>query len=154
CVFFGYDIKVAAQGQLPAKGWAIAETVVASPQTILANGAYVAIAAEGPKNAVGPLVILPALFTSMNVHGIWATATTNVRPGALFGYSPLIGTNASLPVAAFARAVRGHLGSRTFGITETVLTAPQVALGGVQMFHDPTNRNIWIAHTAWTTALL
>jgi hypothetical protein len=45
------------------------------------------------------------IATSMGTHAVWATATTHVRPAALFGYSPLIGTNIALTSVAVGRDV-------------------------------------------------
>jgi hypothetical protein len=153
---FGYDTKTVADGHLPAKGWAIAEAAVGVPQAVLANGLYIVVSHDAdprdPANVA--LMLLPIGITSMATHGVWGAATTNVRPTALYGYSPLIGTNIALTAAAVGEAAARRLSGLPIGIAQTLLTAPQVVLGGVQIAHDPANRNIWIGHTAWTTALL
>jgi hypothetical protein len=155
--FFGYDTWAVVEGHLPAKGWAIAETAVGAPQAILANALYISVAhaasAKDPTTAV--FLLLPIGLTSMSTHGVWGAATTNVRPAALYGYSPLIGTNLVLTAAALGQAAKRRLAGLPLGIAQTVLTAPQIALGAVQIARDdPRNRGIWISHTAWTTALL
>jgi hypothetical protein len=153
---FGYDTKTVAEGHLPSKGWAIAEAAVGVPQAVLGNALYIAVGrdAEPSEPANVALLLLPIGLTSMATHGVWGAATTNVRPAALYGYSPLIGTNVALTAAAVGEAARGRLHGLPVGIAQTVLTAPQVVLGAVQIAHDPANRGIWIGETAWTTALL
>jgi hypothetical protein len=153
---FGYDTKTVADGHLPSKGWAIAETAVGVPQAVLGNALYIAVAGDAdPKEGTNvALLLLPIGLTSMATHGVWGAATTTVRPAALYGYSPLIGTNIALTAATVGEAARHRLHGLPVGIAQTVLTAPQVALGAVQIAHDPANRGIWIGHTAWTTALL
>jgi hypothetical protein len=153
-VFVVYDVRAAVQGQLPARGWSIAETVVSAPQTAFANVCSILLNTESDRRESVAALVLPIAIGSMTTHGIWSTATPDVRPLALFGYSPLISTNASLSAVAIGRAARRRRGTRTFGVVEAVLTAPQIALGGVQMVHDPSNRALWIGHTAWTSALL
>ena len=157
-ITFGvYDIGSAANGSLPAKPWAIAEAVVTTPEAVVAGGLLGVFSNErawetDPRTL---LLVFPAsVFGSLSAHGIWGAATDRIPPAVLFGASPLIGTNVALTSFAIGRAAFGHLGGRPFGVLETVLTAPQVALGGVQASRDAANRPGWIALSAWSGALL
>jgi hypothetical protein len=66
-----------------------------------------------------------------------------------------VGTNA--PYAAAMRssiaAFQGRLVNRIAGITQMVLTVPQVIAGSYQLATTPDDRALWITVTAWSGAL-
>jgi hypothetical protein len=155
--FGAYDIVFAARDSRPARGWAIAESVVTTPQALVANGIFAAYADDSSIDTAPETVailLVPMALGSLSAHGIWSAGSDRIAPGVVFGASPLIATDVALTSVAIGRAARRRLGSRAFGIAQVVLTAPQVVLGAVQTSQDPVNRAGWISLTAWSGALL
>lgn len=75
--FATYAIVVAGKGELPSRGWAIAEMVFTIPQTILGHIVYGSTEAKGNAGtALEVLFLIPAINASMlSTHGTWATAS-------------------------------------------------------------------------------
>jgi hypothetical protein len=154
--FATYGIAVAGKGELPAAGWSIAETAVTVPQTILCNTIYSAVQHEDEENeSLQMLALLPTVGVSiLSTHGIWSTATTNVRPGVLAGSSIAVGANVALSTGVLADALGGRFSGRAVGLTTMLLTAPQIAAAGyLGATSPPSSRAGWIGLTAWSGTL-
>ena len=155
--FATYDIAVAGKGELPSRGWSIAETALTMPQTILGNTLSAALQVSGndDESALHILILLPTIsFSMLSTHGIWSTATTNVRSSVLFGTSAAVGADAALTTGVLARTFTGRLSSRAVGITGMLFTAPQVAAASYLAATSPSSsRGGWIALGAWSGGL-
>jgi hypothetical protein len=155
-VFATYGISVAGKGQLPSQGWAIAETVFTVPQTVAVNVLFGTFAGkDDDDDALRVLALVPTMGVSiLTTHGIWATSTTNVRPGVLAGSSIAVGADIALSTSALSAAMNGHLVGRPMGITAMLLTAPQVATASyLAATSAPGDRAGWIGLGAWSGAL-
>lgn len=150
--FLMHDVVVAAERGHPSVGWSVTEVVLTAPQVALV-GALVASDSEG---MIWP--IFPGMFAgAMLTHGIWSLAEDPEapKPGTRFLASSAVGVNGMLSLTALtALGNRGHVFSRPMGITEVVLTLPQVAVGAAGLGLDAENRPIWGAFTAWSGVLL
>ena len=155
--FTTYDIAVAGKGELPGRGWSIAETALTMPQTILGHTLTAGLQAGGDDDdsAFHVIVLVPTIgFSILSTHGIWSTATTNVRSSVLLGTSAAVGADAALTTGVLARTFTGHLSSRAVGITGMVFTAPQVAAASYLAATSPSSsRGGWIALGAWSGGL-
>ncbi len=155
--FATYDIAVAGKGDLPSRGWSIAETALTMPQTILGHAFTAGLQASGndEDSALHVAVLLPTIgFSILSTHGIWSTATTNVRSSVLLGTSAAVSADAALTTGVLARTFTGHLSSRAVGITGMVFTAPQVAAASYLAATGPSSsRGGWIALGAWSGGL-
>ena len=155
-VFATYGITVAAKGQLPSSGWSIAETVWTVPQTITGNLVYAEIGkSQGDDGPLQMIVLLPTIgATILSTHGIWSSATTNVRPGVLAGSSVAVGADIALTTGILASTRHGRLSGRPVGITTMLFTAPQVAAASYLAAKSPaSDRAGWIALSAWSGTL-
>lgn len=157
-----YDIAVAAKGQVPSTGWAAAEIAVSVPQ-VLGFQTLLAIAdVEKDKDdtPLSFLALVPAIgTTSMLVHGSWATSNPRVRPGLLAIGSPMIAADMSFTITAIAHAYSRRLTSRPLAVAQIAFTLPQLIAGATILRRDdpamlPTERNTWIAITAWSSVLV
>jgi hypothetical protein len=154
--FATYDIVVASKGELPSHGWSVAETALTVPQTSFGYIASVALQGKGndENSATQVLVLIPTIGVSiLSTHGIWSTATTNVRSSVLAGTSAAVGADAALTTGVLTRTFTGHLSSRAVGITGMVFTAPQVAVASYLGATSPSSRAGWIALSAWSGGL-
>lgn len=155
-VFAAHGISVAGKGELPTQGWSIAETAFTIPQTVAAN-VFTSVlrsnARADERNRAAAL--LPTIgVTILSTHGIWSTATTNVRPGVLAGTSIAVGADIALTTNVLLSTASGHLSGRPVGITNMVFTAPQVAVASYLAATTPASgRAGWIALSAWSGAL-
>lgn len=155
-VFAGHGIAVAGKGELPGEGWSLAETVFTVPQTVAGNLVVATVASKNnEEDALQVLSLVPTIGVSiLSTHGVWATATTNVRPGVLAGSSVAVGADIALTTNVLTRTAGGHLSSRAVGVTTMLFTAPQVAAAGYLTATTPaSDRAGWIALTAWSGAL-
>jgi hypothetical protein len=151
-----YGVVVAARGELPGRGLSIAETAVAVPQTVFYSTFYAAYQAkEDDQGSIPMFLLMPTVATSiLSTHGIWSTATTQVRPGVLAGASIAVGVDAALSTGAIASTLSGQLSGRDIGVATLALTAPQIAVGGYLVATTPaSDRAGWIGLTAWSGAL-
>lgn len=154
--FATYGITVASKGELPSAGWAIGETVFTVPQTIVGHILVgVLRSKEDDDDPISLLAIVPTIGVSiLSTHGVWATATTDVRPGVLAGSSVAVGADLALTTAALASTRNGRLSGRPVGITTMLFTAPQVAAASYIAATSPaSDRGGWIALSAWSGAL-
>jgi len=155
-VFATYDISVAGKGELPSPGWSIAETILTVPQTVLGNSFYSTVQSkESSDPALQVLTLVPTVgVTILSTHGIWSTATTNVRPGVLAGTSVAVGADIALTMGVIASTQGGHFSGRPVGITTMLFTAPQVAAASYLAATNPSStRAGWIALSAWSGTL-
>lgn len=152
--FATYDIVVAAKGELPSRGWAIAEIVATAPQTLLFNGAFYGLSAHEDDPYIVLLSVPLTGITALTTHGIWGVASTKVSPSALAGVSSAIGVNTHFLGYDITRAVNGKLGSRPMGIAQMIMTTPQTVIGAVEIANAKTNQGAWIGLTAWSGALM
>ena len=155
-VFATYDIAVAGKGELPSAGWSIAETIITAPQTVLGNSFYATVQSDQYSEApIQLLTMIPSIgVTILSTHGIWSTATTNVRPGVLAGSSVAVGANIVLTTGVLASASSGRFSGRPIGIATMLFTAPQVAATSYLAATNPSStRAGWIALSAWSGTL-
>jgi hypothetical protein len=154
--FATYGITVASKGELPSPGWAVAETIFTVPQTV-AGHVLVGVlqAKDDEEDALSLLAIVPTIGVSiLSTHGVWATATTEVRPGVLAGSSVAVGADLALTTAALVSTRQGRLPGRPVGITTMLFTAPQVAAASYLAATTPAaGRGGWIALGAWSGTL-
>jgi hypothetical protein len=151
-----YGIAVAAKGELPVRGLSIVETAVTVPQAVFYTTYYTAYQVKDDNQGSIPLLLLlPATATSiLSTHGIWSTATTNVRPGVLAGASIAVGADAVLTTGAIAGAIAGRFSERPIGVATLVLTVPQIAGASYLAATGPAaERSGWIGLSAWSGAL-
>jgi hypothetical protein len=151
--FATYDIVVGAKKELPSRGWTIAETVVTAPQTLLFNGMLWGFGAKEDSGIITGASFPIMGVTALTTHGIWGTASTKVDPVVLVGVSSSIGINTTLTGYNIARAVNRKLGSRSMGIAGMIVTAPQIAVSGVQLGTGASHRGAWIGLTTWSGVL-
>lgn len=154
--FTTYDIYKANQGELPSHAWAVAETALTIPQTIFGHTVCAGLQGSGndSDSMLHVVLLAPTIGVSiLSTHGIWATATTNVRSNVLMGTSVAVGTSATLTTGVLTRTFSGHLSSRPVGIAGMVLTAPQVAVASYLGATEPSSRAGWIALSAWSGGL-
>jgi hypothetical protein len=155
-VFAGHGISVAGKGELPTQGWAVAETAFSIPQTAAGNLVLATVMAkERDEGALQVLTLLPTIGVSiLSTHGVWATATTNVRPGVLAGSSIAVGADVALTTGVLASALNGRLSGRPIGVTTMLFTAPQIAAASYLAATSPSSsRGGWIGLGAWSGAL-
>jgi hypothetical protein len=154
-VFAAHGISVAGKGELPDNGWSIAETVFTIPQTVAGNLIVATVVSKDDEDALQVLGLLPTIgVTILSTHGIWGTATTNVRPGVLAGSSIAVGADIALTTSVLARTVNGRLSTRAVGVTTMLFTGPQVAAASYLAATSPaSDRGGWIALSAWSGAL-
>jgi hypothetical protein len=155
-VFASYGITVAAKGQLPSSGWSIAETVWTVPQTITGNLLYSELGRhQGDDTALQTILLLPTIGVSiLSTHGIWSSATTNVRPSVLAWSSVAVGADVALTTGILSSSRHGKLSGRPIGITTMLFTAPQVAAASYFAATKPApDRAGWIALSAWSGTL-
>jgi hypothetical protein len=156
--FAVHGISVAGKGKLPSASWSIAETVVTVPQTIAANVLYVGLASndsDGDNDGLRAAWLVPTIGVSiLSTHGIWATATTNVRPGVLAGSSIAVGADIALTSGVLSSLGAGRLPGRPAGVTTMLFTAPQVAAASYLAATSPSSsRGGWIGLGAWSGTL-
>jgi hypothetical protein len=155
-VFAAHGLGVAGKGELPGNGWSIAETIFTVPQAVAGNLVVATVASKNnEEDALQVLSLLPTIGVSiLSTHGIWGTATTNVRPGVLAGSSVAVGSDIALSSYVLTRTAAGHLSRRSVGVTTMLFTAPQVAAAGYLAATTPAaDRGGWIALGAWSGAL-
>lgn len=153
--FATYNIVVASQAELPSKGWAIAETVLTIPQTLVFNPFFAGLEASEKDSPWLVLLMVPTMGVSaLTTHGIWSLASDTVHPGTLVGVSAFIGANATMTVGAVGMAFDGRLSNRAVGVAQIVCTLPQVILGGYEIGTRAPDRAGWIGLTAWSGTLL
>lgn len=155
-VFATYGITVASEKRLPSAGWSIAETVWTVPQTVAGNFLYAELGkSQANDDPLQMFLLVPTIGVSiLSTHGIWSTATTNVRPGVLAGSSVAVGADIALTTGILTSASRGHLSGRPVGITTMLFTAPQVATASYLAATTPASgRAGWIALSAWSGTL-
>jgi hypothetical protein len=153
--FTTYDVVRAANREPPARGAAIAEAIVATPQAVIFAGAFGALLATKPtRDPITTLAILPPMWTgALAAHGIWGAASDRVRPELLPALSLMIGTDATLSTFAIMHGVEGHVLPRHLGISAMVLTAPQIAVGVTAAVKSERDRNAWIGAVGWSGAI-
>jgi hypothetical protein len=154
--FATYGIVVAGKGELPSAGLSIAEIAVTAPQTVFYTTVYAAY--QGKDDDQEPLpsfFLIPSAATSiLTTHGIWSTATSNVRPGVLAGASIAVGIDAVLTTGVLASTFNGRLSGREIGVATALLTAPQIAVASTLAATSPgPSRAGWIGLSAWSGAL-
>lgn len=155
-VFATYGIAVAGKGELPSKGWSIAETIFTVPQTVIGNTFYGTLQAKDEDEDGVRVALLASTMgvTILTTHGIWSTATTKVRPGVLAGSSIAVGADVALSTGVIASALSGRFSGRPIGITTMLFTAPQIAAAGYLGATSPSSsRAGWIGLTAWSGTL-
>ena len=155
-VFATYGIVVAGKGKLPSSGWSIAESIWTVPQTITGNLFYASVGKKQEHDApLQMIILLPTIGTTiLSTHGIWSSATTNVRPGVLAWSSAAVGADIALTTGILASTADGKLSGRPVGITTMLFTAPQVAATSYLAATTPASgRGGWIALSAWSGTL-
>jgi hypothetical protein len=152
-----HDASLAADGELPSKGWAIAETVITPAEALMANGGLVVLQATGEarKEPAYTLLLVPAIWSSqMATHGIWGLASDKVKPGDLYGVSWAIGANLAFTSGAVGAAIEKRLGGVYFGVAEMIGTTPTIVVG---LSRFATTRRAdpaaWAALMGWSGAL-
>jgi hypothetical protein len=153
--FTTYDLVVAGQGELPSKGWAIAETAFTVPQTLILNPLFAGLEASEKDSPALLFLMVPTMGVSvLTTHGIWSLTSSSVHPGTLAGVSGFIGANATMTIGAVSMAWNGRLSNRWVGVAQIVCTLPQVILGGYEIGTRAPDRAGWIGLTAWSGTLL
>jgi hypothetical protein len=151
-----YDSVKVAHGLLPARGVSIAEATVAAPQ-VVALGAGIAVlgAHEERENSppMGLMILLPGVVNTLFMHGVWGAQTTIARPGVLYGVSAAVGFDTVLLTADLGRASERHFSTRGMGITQMLLTAPQIAASAYGIVRDSGNARGWAALAGGSGAL-
>jgi len=150
-----YDTVLVIEGDRPSMPGAIVQVAVATPQALGLGIGTAALAAETRKgDRVLPVIIaVPTMITqALSTHGIWALADEQVEPRELFGVSTAVGVNAGLTLATLGAAGAGRLANRPMALTQMILTAPTMAVGGYKSIVSSA-RFGWIALTAWSTGL-
>jgi len=158
-VFMAYHIVTAAKGEQPSRTWATAEVAVMALPTLvypmLLIGVDYFVVEYDPRGVLAiPLLMLGSTGTAMLMtHGIWSLATTRTPPGVVIGGSLAIGADVSMTSLALASAFLGRLPDRVAGISQVVLTVPQLVAGSYALATSPADRGLWITVTAWSGAL-
>ena len=141
-----YDTAVLARKELPLRGVAVGEAVVAAPQVSLAHlghAIFVGMSGANDHPLTAALVLVPSVTDALLAHGIWGAASTTVRPDVLYGVSAAIGVDSALTTAAVVYGVCGRTEGRALGAGAMMLTAPQIAVSSWAMVKDPGNRPWW-----------
>jgi hypothetical protein len=154
-LFTTYDAVVASNGELPSRGWAIAELVVTAPQPLLITGVTTWLTLSKEPEINSALIPLGALPGALTTHAIWSLVPSRVSPSTLFFASPGIASNTMFTASAVAALfTERRVFTRAVGVAEVVLTLPSVIGGSVRLATDASHRPGWTAYTAWSGALL
>jgi hypothetical protein len=150
-----YDGVKAGRGEPPARGVAIAESVVAAPQVVISLIAVGAFGRDVARNGGDQSVLLVAtgISSALFTHGVWGAQAPPVHQGVLEGVSWAVGCDAAFSVTAIAAATRPTLFGRAVGGVEMALTAPQIAAMSYGIVKDPHDVALWAPMTAWSGAL-
>lgn len=154
-VFTTYDAVVASNGELPSRGWAIAELVATAPQTLLLGGftTGMTFSKEAEMNAV--IIPLAAWPGALTTHAVWSLIPSRVSPSTLFFASPGIAANTMLTTSAVAALLtKRRVFTKEMGAAEVALTLPSVIGGSVRLATNASHRPGWATFTAWSGALL
>ena len=156
-VFTIHDVGALAQGQPPAIGWSIAESVLVVPQALLFDGLLGWQHANGERSGfLSALVLVPAAWTgAMSAHGIWSLASPNTDRGTVYGVSWALGANLAFTTGAVGALFdKRRTPPAAFGVLEVLGTTPTILVGAAQLL-DPAGRDkgAWTALTAWSGAL-
>jgi len=156
-IFTLHDIGSLAQGGPPARGWAIAETALMSPQTPYFHYWLVRDHASGERSgALSAFLFIPAAWTSaLSAHGIWWLASPNADPGTVLGVSWALGANLAFTTGAVGSLFhKRRVPPLAFGVLEMIGTTPTILVSAAQLV-DPAGRDkeAWAGLTAWSGVL-
>lgn len=153
-VFTSYDIGTAANNKQPDKGWMIAQTAFAVPQTL---GTYIFIVADiqDPKFESRAPLLLPITVaaSSLTTHAIWSLATDRFPPGPRLGASWLMGTNFTFTAISVSETVSGKLVPKPIALAEALIMTPEAVVAAVAAVKDPAGRGGWIGIAGWSGVL-
>lgn len=157
-VFTIHDVGTMSQGEPPALGWSIAESVLMTPSALLLDTLLaMQHGKEGPgSNFSSALFLIPGAWTgAMSAHGIWSLAAPNTDRRTVYGVSWAIGANLAFTTGAVSALFNER---RTppvaFGILEMLGTTPTILVGASRLLgNDDRYRAPWAALTVWSGAL-
>lgn len=152
--FIVYDTIRVQNGELPSKGWSIAELVVTLPQTLVLSGATAVFTVEREEEV--SLVTLPfsVMTGALSTHGIWSLATKDVDPTTLYWASPAIAANTTLTASALtAMFGKRRVFTQEMGIAEVLCTTPTIIASAYKLGLKDTYVPGWAGLTAWSSAL-
>lgn len=153
-VFTTYDVATASKGEQPEKGWMVAQTAVAAPETVVAYIVIVADAESPDFEARAPLAIpLGVAASSLATHSIWSVATDRFPPAPRLGASWLIGTDLTFTALSLSETFNGKLLPKSLALVEGLVMAPEAAICAFEAVKDPSSRGGWIGLAGWSGVL-
>lgn len=153
-VFTTYDVATASKGDQPEKGWMIAQTAVAAPQTVVAYIVIVADSQNPDFEARAPLALpLGVAASSLATHSIWSVATDRFPPAPRLGASWLIGSNLTFTALSLSETFSGKLLPKSLALVQSLVMTPEAVICAVEAVNDPQGRGGWIGLAGWSGVL-
>jgi len=153
-VFTTYDIATASKGKQPDKGWMVAQTALAAPETVVTYVVIVADAENPDFETRAPLAIpLGIAASSLATHSIWSVATDRFPPAPRLGASWLLGADLTFTALSMSETINGKLLPKSLGLVEGLLMTPEAVLGAYEAVKDPGARGGWIGIAGWSGVL-